>query len=140
MANKLFSKARYQLVPEVVDLWAKVTWATGAGTGSGNPTCSSPGIKSVVRDGTGVFTFSFGDPNAPSAAKDTYPEVLFIAQPTFKKASAPSAGALEFTTDSITAGAVTVTLRADEGGSAADPANGEIGYFHFVLRQSSASR
>jgi hypothetical protein len=131
MANRNYYPEHYSLEPQPVTIWAKVTFGA-----SGAPTLTrGKGIKSVSRSSAGVFVFTFG----AGSTTDKYNNLLGAKQPTFVKASAPSAPLMEITTDAVAAsGAITVTLRADAAGAATDPANGEIGFFEFVLNNSSA--
>lgn len=132
MANRNYSPPAGCMEKEVVTLFAKVTFGA-----AGSPTLTrGKGIRSVSRSGAGVFVFTFG--TATPAATDKYVALLGVPQPTFIKASAPSAPLLEVTTDSATNGSVTVTLRADAAGAATDPASGEVGIFQFHLSNSGA--
>lgn len=122
------------LDPEVVNIHAVITFGA-----SGAPTITrGKGIKSVTRSSAGVFVFVFGA--TAGTGVDVFPTLLGVDQPTFLKATQPSAPQLEITTNAVaTTGSLTVTLRAPgAGASATDPASGEIGYFRFVATNSKA--
>ena len=119
---------------KVVNVFAKV--AFGA---AGAPTLSavnSKGIVSVTRNGAGDFTFVFG---TKAGMLDTYVKLLG-AQVVFNSgSSAPTAPAMYVKADNISvSGTCSLTVVLNAAGVATDPAIGEIGYFNFILGDSTA--
>jgi hypothetical protein len=133
MAARNFTLVSHSATKGVVDVFFKVTFDGASqptlGTGAGNV-----GVKSFVRTDTGDFTLVFG---TPSQAADTY-MALLGASVVFEGQS-PDAPIMHVVSSSAigTTGTLTLTF-LDYAGSAADPGAGEIGYFRFALRNSTA--
>lgn len=133
MAARNFSPVQHSATKGVVSVYFSVTFAGSSqptlGTGAGNV-----GVKTFARTDTGDFTLTFG---TPSQDADTY-MALLSGNVVFEGAS-PDAPIMHVVSsaDIDTTGAVTLTF-LDYAGAAADPGTGEIGYFRFDLRNSTA--
>lgn len=133
MAARNFTLVSHSATKGVVDVFFKVTFDGTSqptlGTGAGNI-----GVKSFVRTDVGLYTLVFG---TPSQDADTYMAVL-SGSVIFEDQS-PDAPVLNIISSSAinTTGTLTLQFR-DLAATAADPATGEIGYFRFALRNSTA--
>ena len=133
MAARNFSPVQHSATKGVVSVYFSVTFDGASqptlGTGAGNV-----GVKSFVRTDTGDFTLVFG---TPSQDADTY-MALLAASVVFEGAS-PDAPIMHVASsaDIDTTGTVTLTF-LNGSLAAADPGTGEIGYFRFDLRNSTA--
>jgi hypothetical protein len=145
MANRYFRRAVNTMQCEIVKIIATVSFgATGAPTLlSGNAYgFQSQGVVSVTRDNQGLFTFVFG---TQAGMLDTYFKLLGV-QVSFNTvgvgaATAPAAPIYAISGDSIaTVGTSSVQIALFDGDTPAvtDPADGEIGYFEFTFKNSTA--
>lgn len=138
MANRLYRQFRNTLEPQVVDIFAQVSFGS-----SGAPTLSaanSKGVVSVSRTATGRYVFVFGT-NASSL--DTYVKLLGVVptwDATANSGTAPAAPLTYIYANAIsTAGSASVTVQClDAAGVAADPASGEIVHLDFTFKNSTA--
>ncbi len=136
MANRYFTSVLQSMEKLPVLLFAKVTFGS-----SGAPTLvaiNSKGILSITRNSTGKYTFVFG---TNSASLDTYYKLLNarVIFDTSGPAAAPAAPGMYITSNAVaTAGTASLQVQLNLAGTAADPASGEIGYFEFILSNSSA--
>jgi hypothetical protein len=134
--NRMTTQFKLSLEKKVVSIYAKV--AFGA---SGAPTLSpvnSKGIVSVTRNGAGDYTFVFG---TKAGMLDTYVKLLAVRHiyDTSGPGAAPAAPGLYVKSNQVNvAGTCSLRLQLNAAGTATDPANGEIGYFEFVLGDSTA--
>lgn len=102
----------------------------------------SQGIVSVTRDSQGVFTFVFG---TQAGMLDVYYKLLGV-NVTFDTSAVgantlPAAPIIAISANSVaTAGTCSMQLTLFDGDTpaATDPANGEVGYFEFTLKNSTA--
>lgn len=138
MANRRFYQFRLARVPDVAEIFAKVTIG-----GTGAPTlvvAQSVGIKSVTRVSAGKYTFVFGDANT----LDTYVKLLNIKclNDTSGASDAIPAAPIMYMTDDSSAvvgtSSIELTFANAAGGAATDPASGEALYLQFVFKNSSA--
>lgn len=138
MANRYFRQFRNTLEPQVVDIFAQVSFgAAGAPTLSA---ANSKGIVSVTRTATGRYVFVFGT-NVQS--KDTYVKLLGVTatwDATANSGTAPAAPIVYLFANAIsTIGTASVTVQClDAAGVAADPASTEIVHIDFTLKNSTA--
>jgi hypothetical protein len=135
MANRFFNQFRKTLEKEQVSLFAK--FSVGA---VGAPTldvANSKGIKSVVRNGVGLYTVTFGLASSSqfSTSIDTYKK-LFMISKLFLKATAPAAPDMYLKANNVGAGSVQVQFNA--AGVSTEIANGEVVLMEFDLGNSSA--
>lgn len=135
MANRYMTQFPLTFEKKVCSLFGKV--AFGA---VGVPTLSavnSKGIVSITRNSAGNYTFVFG---TQAGKLDTYVKML-NASVIFNtgSATAPASPLMHIQTDSIaTVGTSSLRIQLSVGGVATDPASGEIGYFGFMLGDSTA--
>lgn len=132
--NRFTNQFPQSLEKKVCTIFAKV--AFGA---SGAPTLSavnSKGVLSVTRNGAGDFTFVFGTAANGVGAKDTYVKLLCVRQVYNSGSSAPAAPAVYIKADNVATASLRIVTNA--AGVATDPASGEIGYFEFVMGDSTA--
>lgn len=135
MANRWMTQFGLTMEKKVVNLYAKITFGS-----SGAPTLvtsQSKGIVSVTRNTTGTYTFVFG---TTSSKLDTYNKLLGVSS-VFNTGgtTAPLAPELWIQTDSTaTAGTASLKVVTNYNKTATDPASGEIGYFNFVFKDSTA--
>lgn len=127
MANRQFTQFSYQLEKAVVSLFAHI--AIGA---SGAPTINaarSKGVKSIVRNGAGDYTLTL---------QDSYVALLGFGV-TFQVATVPAAPGVSVKTDSVTSAPNgSVRFICSTGGTATDPASGEIMKVSLRLSNSGA--
>lgn len=141
MANRTLNHS-YGIEKQLVQVFAKVTFGA-----SGAPTLSLPaskGIKSVVRNSAGNFTFTFGNSAAIQNSLDTYKKFL-SANTLSLSSSAPAAPVMYVTSDQSAVfgtAAITVQFAAPSGTNGAlvatDPASGEVSLLEFTFGNSSA--
>lgn len=137
MANRWRNQFVSSLEKIVVNLFAEVTFGA-----SGAPTivsANTKGIISVTRNSAGIYTFVFG--SAPNSINvlDTYVKLLDCKVVYNSGASAPASPGLYIKANNVsTAGTCSLQVVLNSAGTATDPASGEIGYFKFVLGDSTA--
>lgn len=138
MANRYFRQFRNTLEPQVVDIFAQVSFgATGAPTLSA---ANSKGIVSVTRTAVGRYVFVFG---TAALNLDTYNKLLGVVatwDATANSGTAPAAPIIYLFANAVsTLGTASVTIQClDAAGVAADPATTEIVHLDFTLKNSTA--
>jgi hypothetical protein len=139
MANRWANQFNLTLEKRVTDIFAQVTFGA-----SGAPTlnvANSKGVLSVTRNSAGTFTFVFGSTPNGRTAFDTYVKVLQVAACFNSGAAAPAAPGLYIKANNIAVAntaSIQIVLTVAGGGTATDPASGEIGYFDFTFGDSTA--
>jgi hypothetical protein len=139
MANRNGTAVQETITKGVVSLFAKVTFgATGAPTlvTTGG---ISQGIKSIARTGSGAYTITFGIPD--KTGTDKYNALLgwdvsFVGASS--GATVPAAPVKWTVTDSVASAGTLAVKFANLSGSATDPADGEIAYLTFHMKNSTA--
>jgi hypothetical protein len=167
MANRQFSQTRFSTIKALVDLYPVVAvGAAGAvtlkkrtysATGTSNsPTYSlgdaptsgvgyaygdGQGVRKVVRNSAGNWTFTLSDPYAYLVSV----EVALISNATGAVTSplcpiAIVSGSTNVATNTAVGdgGTIRLILMASDGSTATDPASGDTLTFHFVLGTTSA--
>lgn len=128
MANRRFYQFRLSLEPQVVDLYAHITFGA-----AGAPTldaAQSRGIASVTRNSAGNYTI---------ALQDNYNRLLIVKH-VFVESTAPAAPGMFVSNDSVvsaTAPALTVVFNA--AGTATDPATGDQVRLQISLKNSKST-
>jgi len=137
--NRLVRPIMFAFEPDVVKAFAKVSFGA-----SGTPTLdttNSKGLCNVTRNSTGNFTFTFGSQFTPFKRLDTYVKLLGLSH-NFDESvtgSAPAAPSMCLTANNVSNSSLaSVTLQFNSGGSATDPASGEICRLAFDLCRSTA--
>lgn len=131
MANRLFnSQFRFGFERMPVSLFAKVS--IGA---AGAPTLSnSLGIASIARNSAGNYTITLQDVyNRLMHVKHVYDE-------TSNGGTAPLAPGMFISSNQVSAATPTIRIVLNSGGTATDPANGEILLLEIVLSNSSVTK
>lgn len=134
MANRYFRQFVNTVEPQVVKLFARVTFGS-----SGAPTlvaASSKGIKSISRVSAGKYTITLGN----AAVTDTYNALLMVKHlfdETANSGTAPVSPSMFLTANAVaTAGTLQVVFNA--AGTATDPASTEAVMLEITLKNSSA--
>ena len=137
MSNRYMNQFQLTQEKRVTALFAKVTFgATGAPTISAS---NSKGILSVTRNSAGTYTFVFGSGSGVSLQKDSYVKLMGAGVVMNSGASAPAAPAMYIKADnSSSTSLASIQIVMNAGGTATDPATGEIGYFQFIFGDSTA--
>lgn len=137
MANRFFNNVRKAMEKETVSLFAQVTIAA-----AGVPTlvvANSKAVKSIVRNGVGLYTVTLGlsSGGTPFAQTvDTYIK-LFNVNATFLSAGAPAAPIYNLVAATPASGTFQIQFR-DAANAAADPGNGEVLYMSIDMGNSTA--
>jgi hypothetical protein len=140
MANRYTTQFVNTLAKGVNKIFATVSFgATGAPT-IVNTGFVSQGIVSVTRNSQGVFTFVFG---TQASMLDTYYKLLGVnvVFNTVGTATVPAAPLYYISGNSIaTVGTSSIQLTFTDKAQAgvADPASGEVAYFEFTFKNSTA--
>lgn len=167
MANRQYSQTRFSPIREMVDLYPVVEVGAGGAvtlqkrtytaTGTSNkPTYSlsdaptsgvgyaygdGQGVRKVVRNGAGDWTFTLSDPYAYLVSV----EVALISNTTGTVTSPLCPIAIDTSGTDVTTntaigdgGTIQILLMASDGSTATDPAEGDTLTFHFVLGTTSA--
>lgn len=118
-------------VTGVVDVYAKVSFGA-----SGAPTLSTAagealGVTTVTRASAGLYSFTFAGPFQKILAADVIYEVTATGI-----GAAPGLGIRSFTPST---GILLLTTFDLESPAATDPASGDVGYFHFVFKNTTAN-
>lgn len=142
MANRYFSAVVLSAVKLPVMIFANVSiGGTGAPTLNVNTPSVNIGIKSVVRNSAGNYTFTFGTNNSSNLIPvDTYYNTLSIncIFNTAATAAAPAAPLYYISANTIsTTGKVTLQF-TNTSQAATDPASGEILHVQFIWKNSGA--
>jgi hypothetical protein len=145
MANRYTNQFVNTFQKGITEITATVSFgAAGAPTlQQGNSSgFQSQGLVSVTRDGQGIFTFVFG---TQAGMLDVYYKFLggHVSFDTSAVGAntAPAAPIMAISANNVaTAGtcSLQVTLFDADTPAATDPADGEIGYFTFKLKNSTA--
>lgn len=141
MANRYTTQFINNLQKGVNKINATVSFgASGAPTIVRGSNFNSQGLVSVTRDSQGVFTFVFG---TKAGMLDVYNSLLAVSVVfnTVGPAAAPAAplyyvSGLAVATPSSCS--LQLTFTDDASATATDPASGEIAYFEFTLKNSTA--
>jgi len=138
MANRYYNNQAFTLEPAIVKLFAKVTFGA-----AGAPTLSatdSKGVVSVTRNSQGLFTFVFG---TQAGMLDVYYKFkgAYVIFNTVGTGAVPAAPLYYISADATATPAscslqLTFTDKAQAG--VTDPGNGEVGFFEFTFKNSSA--
>lgn len=126
MANRRLEQFQlsYQRIP--IHAWAKITFgSTGAPTLTTNPLFSG-----VTRNSAGDYTL---------ALRDLFKQGIISVDHVFNTGSGtgPAAPGMWIRTDSSTSSTKTIRIVFNTGGTATDPASGEIVLLHFVFNDQT---
>lgn len=133
--NRWLNQFRLQFEKRVIDVYGRVTFATGVPT-LVQPNCK--GLLSVTRNSAGLFTFVFG--TNTSIPKDTYVKFLGC-DVVFQNASAhPAVYSHSIRANNISTPNVCSIQVAfyDIAGALVDPADADTLYIDFCLGDSTA--
>lgn len=134
MANRYFRQFLNTVEPQVVKLFARVTFGS-----TGAPTlvaASSKGIKSISRVSAGKYNITLGS----STLAETYNALLNVKHlfdAIGNSGTAPAAPGMYLTANAVTT-AGTLQIVFNSAGTATDPASGEAVYMEITLKNSSA--
>ena len=144
MANRNYFNQSFSLIPGLVKIFARVTFAA-----SGVPTlvaAQSKGVVSVTRDAQGLFTFVFG---TQAGMLDVYNKllgvnILFDAITDDSSAGDSPTAPFYYLTANSVAVAASCSLQIGfcataNSATPIDPANGEAIYVEFTFRNSTAN-
>lgn len=131
MSNRFMQQFRFSLEKKPTDIWAQAT--IGA---SGAPTlvaAKSKGVKSIVRNSAGDYTWTLSDTyNRVLSFEALFQSATGIpAAPSVGLKGAPAVGTLA-------APVINFVCSTAGGGAATDPGSGETMYLHAELSDSSA--
>lgn len=127
MANRNFNQFRYSLEKNVVDLWAKVTFSSGAAT-----VARGKGIASITKNGTGTYDVVLQDKYVALLGFDAS-----FKDATGAGAAVPLSRFAYISAEDVTAGTMTVVFTV-LANTVTDPADATVAYLHFTLSNSSA--
>lgn len=139
LANRYGQQFSFSMIKQTWKIYAKVTFGeTGTPTLVQGVPAASPGVVSVTRNNTGLFTFVFG---TQTGMLDVWPRFLMLTSNFLEADGEPAAPFVSVVSDSTaTAGTCSMQVRmVNYSGSETDPASGEVGFFEFTFSNSTAS-
>lgn len=141
MANRYFNNQAFTLSPGVCKIFASVSFGAAGASTLVTSGFASKGVVSVTHDGTGLYTFVFG---TQAGMLDVYYKLL-CASVVFDTSGAsgnPPASPVMSISSNLVSTPASCSLQVQfsdvETPAATDPASGEIAYFEFTLKNSTA--
>lgn len=141
MANRYFNQFQQTLVKKVCTIYARV--AIGASGAATLNAVQSKGVVSITRNSTGDYTIQLGTNGTP-VQNDVYYRLLEANVTIANSTGIPDVVMGVKTTAStlgstaVAASTIEVVFSSALGGSATDPASGDVLYFQFTMQDSNA--